>query len=58
LEPEIKFLLKVDITKDVNADYDEEAEGGSDQEEEEFAAPKPSLACLDNDCIYLYVYTG
>ena len=51
LEPEIKFLLKVDITQDVITDYDEEAEGGSDQEEEGFAAPKPSLACLDNDCI-------
>jgi hypothetical protein len=35
MEPEIKLLMKVDITKDVNTDYDEEAEGGSDQEEEE-----------------------
>ncbi len=30
LEPEIRFLVKVDITKDVSGEYDEEAEGGSD----------------------------
>jgi hypothetical protein len=49
LEPEIRFLLKVDITKDINDDYEEEeAEGGSDDEE---AAPKPTMAALDNDCI-------
>ena len=56
LEPEIKFLIKVDITKDVHDDYDEEAEGGSDDIEE--AAPKPVMAALDNDCVQLYVYTG
>ena len=55
LEPEIRFLLKVDITKDVSGEYDEEAEGGSDDES---PAPKPTMAALDNDCIQLYVYTG
>jgi hypothetical protein len=55
LEPEIRFLLKVDITTDISGDYDEEAEGGSD---DEGPAPKPTMAALDNDCIQLYVYTG
>ena len=55
LEPEIRFLVKVDITKDVSGEYDEEAEGGSDDYQ---AAPKPTMAALDNEAITLYVYTG
>ena len=55
LEPEIRFLLKVDITKDVSGEYDEEAEGGSDDFS---AAPKPTMAAIDNECLQLFVYTG
>jgi hypothetical protein len=44
----------VDITNDV--DYDEEeAEGGS---EGDHAANPPAIACLDNECSQLFVYTG
>jgi hypothetical protein len=52
LEPTPRFLLKVDITRDV--DSDEEEGGASDGDE----AAKPAIACLDNDCSQLYVYNG
>ena len=58
--PEVTMMLKVDITKDVFEDEDEENEGGSDvvSSPRSDLPPKPTLACLDNDCIQLYVYTG
>jgi hypothetical protein len=56
LVPEIKFLLKVDITQDV---FEEDEEGGNQiMTETDAPIPKPVLACLDNDGLSLYVYTG
>jgi hypothetical protein len=58
MEPEIEMVMKIDITKDVQPEYDDEAEGGSSMELNSDAAPKPAIACLDNDCVQLFVYTG
>lgn len=55
LEPEIRFLTKVDITNDVEDYEDDQNEGGSDDYS---AAPKPTMAAIDNDASYLYVYSG